>query len=230
MNKFLPFEQMLEKNGWENNTGCLGKYANLVGMLHPGLVKDLCEHLSKTKGYLVNYQIPLASVIGASTNGDLVEIGCWYGRTTQAFCIVPNNELRIHCVDTFLGSVEHQGELQGYKFKEDFINNTKDLSQVHSIIEKESAAASEDFEDETFDVVWIDAGHDYENVKTDITKWLPKLKTGGLMIGHDYPEPNDPDGGFEELTKAVNQYVRDSPKFRGFGWLFGVWAARKTNE
>lgn len=211
-----------------NNAGCLGKYANLVGLMHPQKVAEIVAHLSKTKGYLCNHQIPLVSVIGATTNGDLVEIGCWYGRTTKAFCLVPNNDLRVHCVDTFLGSKEHQKELQGYKFKDDFINNTKDLPQICSIIEKESAIAAEDFADDTFDVVWIDAGHDYENVKTDITKWLPKLKNGGLMIGHDYPEPTDPNGGFEELTKAVNKYARDNLKFRDFGWVWGIWGARKT--
>jgi predicted TIM-barrel fold metal-dependent hydrolase len=83
------------------------------------------------------------------------------------------------------------------------------------------------YPDRFFDYVWIDAAHDYENVKRDIESWYPKLKSGGVLFGHDYPEPTDPNGGFEELTKAVNETVRDDRRFGEFGWFCGVWGARK---
>lgn len=40
-------------------------------------------------------------------------------------------------------------------------------------------------EDESVDAVWIDAGHDTESVQRDITAWMPKIKPGGIMAGHD---------------------------------------------
>ena len=55
------------------------------------------------------------------------------------------------------------------------------------------------------DFVFIDADHSYEGVKRDITAWLPKLKMGGLMSGHDYANPGEPCG--MEVKKAVDEWA-----------------------
>jgi len=36
------------------------------------------------------------------------------------------------------------------------------------------------------DLVYIDADHSYESVKADISTWLPKVRKGGIICGHDY--------------------------------------------
>ncbi|MGH9347043.1 MAG: class I SAM-dependent methyltransferase [Vicinamibacterales bacterium] len=36
------------------------------------------------------------------------------------------------------------------------------------------------------DAVFIDAGHELDEVLADIAAWAPKLKPGGLFAGHDY--------------------------------------------
>ena len=49
-----------------------------------------------------------------------------------------------------------------------------------------SVEGSERFEDGYFDFVYLDAAHDYRNVSKDLQSWWPKLKSGGILSGHDY--------------------------------------------
>eukprot|EP00920_Eleutheroschizon_duboscqi_P007673 GHVT01017495.1.p1 GENE.GHVT01017495.1~~GHVT01017495.1.p1 ORF type:complete len:402 (-),score=17.59 GHVT01017495.1:196-1332(-) len=44
----------------------------------------------------------------------------------------------------------------------------------------------EEFHDEYFDFVYVDARHDRHSVRRDLDLWWPKLKPGGIMAGHDY--------------------------------------------
>ena len=46
--------------------------------------------------------------------------------------------------------------------------------------------AADVFPDGHFDVVYIDADHTREAVRKDIDAWLPKVRQGGLIGGHDY--------------------------------------------
>jgi hypothetical protein len=49
-----------------------------------------------------------------------------------------------------------------------------------------SFVAAAQFPDAYFDWVYIDASHDYEDVKRDLHGFLPKVKPGGWIAGDDY--------------------------------------------
>ncbi len=38
----------------------------------------------------------------------------------------------------------------------------------------------------TLDLVYVDAAHDYRNVRDDVIAWWPKLAAHGVMAGHDF--------------------------------------------
>lgn len=62
---------------------------------------------------------------------------------------------------------------------------------------KPSVEAAKEVKDEYLDFVYIDALHDYDHVKEDINAWVPKVRSGGLVIGHDYTPT------YRGLRKAV---------------------------
>lgn len=72
------------------------------------------------------------------------------------------------------------------------------------IIKKFSAEGAKDVEDGSLDFVYIDAAHDYENVKIDINAWAPKVRVGGIIAGDDFYDFPSGEGG---VMKAVTEYT-----------------------
>lgn len=69
-------------------------------------------------------------------------------------------------------------------------------------IKGESAASAEVLPDASLDWVYIDAGHSYAEVKADFEAWFPKVRTGGIISGHDYGE-NDCIG----VKEFIDEYI-----------------------
>ena len=73
------------------------------------------------------------------------------------------------------------------------IRNERNRVQVHRM---ESLEAVKLFPDRHFDLVFIDANH--IDCDRDIKAWLPKVKYGGYLCGHDFDEPR-----FPKIREAV---------------------------
>ncbi len=72
----------------------------------------------------------------------------------------------------------------------DDINNMKPLEGHYNLITTESPRCAEIYKDKSIDFVFIDGDHSYDAVIKDIKAWLPKIKTGGILSGHDYEIPS----------------------------------------
>ena len=67
-----------------------------------------------------------------------------------------------------------------------------------------SVKASRCFEDGELDFVFIDGEHSYEAAKADIEAWWPKVRSGGLLMGHDYDRQR-----FAGVCRAVDEFGRE---------------------
>ena len=114
----------------------------------------------------------------------VVEVGVYEGKSFAYLMVEMINagkRFNIFAVDSFTFTGEN-----GKSILDNFIENMKPVEGKYSIIKDQSWNAANKFEDGSIDFVFIDADHVYESVKRDILAWLPKVKKGGIIAGHDY--------------------------------------------
>lgn len=102
---------------------------------------------------------------------------------------------------------------KNYKTAADAVSKFIDRVRLIKAFSKDAATI---YPDKYFDFVFIDATHDEESVIDDNTLWLPKVKPGGYLCGHDY-------GCWEGVTKAVDKMFAGRVEFDAdFTWFVRV--------
>jgi hypothetical protein len=74
------------------------------------------------------------------------------------------------------------------------------------VIRASSEAASKLFWKNYFDLVYIDGLHNFDSVTKDIEMWLPLVRKGGILAGHDYGSVDKNISPYSEVKKAVDNY------------------------
>ena len=84
------------------------------------------------------------------------------------------------------------------------------------ILKMKSNTASTFFWEGYFDFVYLDASHLYKDVFRDIQLWMPLIKPGGAIGGHDYNSSRH-----RGVTRAVNKLFNkeDIEIFSNMVWL-----------
>lgn len=73
-----------------------------------------------------------------------------------------------------------------------------------AIFPMSSVEAADWVADASLDLVFIDADHTYKSVSADIRAWLPKVRPGGILAGHDYSS------FFPGVVQAVRELAQDT--------------------
>lgn len=120
----------------------------------------------------------------------MVEVGSYQGDSTVQFCKALG--CRVFAVDpwkNFYDATDSSSE----RYDMTNVEHNFDVHVEHFEVVKmkmDSEEGSKCFEDETLDFVYIDGNHTYEHVIADVRNWLPKVKEGGVIGGHDYTYPS----------------------------------------
>ncbi len=141
------------------------------------------------------YRLEIINLV--PTDGSMVEVGTLDGDFALDITGM-RLDIDLTCVDSWEGRFS--------KNKEGAINR---IGTKAEILEMRSVAGSKVFKDNSIDLVYIDAAHDFKSVTEDIEAWYPKVKSGGILAGHDFQTRID-DGywGPIEVEEAVTRWAK----------------------
>lgn len=130
----------------------------------------------------------------------VAEIGSWQGRSAKAMAMTVGQTLL--CCDPLYSDERIEDHNTFKKFNENLAPEI--ASGKARLVRKLSVDAAADVEailrGEKLGMVFIDGGHLFEDVSSDIARWKPMLEAGGILCGHDYGNEKD----WPEVTRAVD--------------------------
>lgn len=155
-------------------------------------------------GWLTKNEISILKYL-AYQSDDVVEIGCWKGRSTKE--LLESCKGNVFAVDHWNGTDTDFSSLASFgldvfsEFKKN-VGHYKNLQ----IVRGDSLSVVKNFVGKA-DMIFIDAGHSYEEIKADLEAWIPHTRK--IISGHDYCD------NYMGVKKAVdekfkNVYVVDS--------------------
>lgn len=166
-------------------------------------------------------------------NARVAEVGVLTGRLSEY--ILRNSDARVLMVDNWQ-TADNQPD--HYKATRDAHALHTDVARVANhreqsfavagrypghaeIREGRSTEVAATVEDGSLDMVFLDADHSYEGVRADIKAWLPRVRKGGWIGGHDYGN-DEPAYDFSGVKRAVDEVFSFVETDENFTWFVRI--------
>lgn len=154
-------------------------------------------------------------------SSQIVEIGSFQGRS--AICLasgISGNGTMVHSVDPHFG-IEAYGKNDSFNRLQKNIRARKLDTHVEYIV-KESLTAANEWEKENIGLLFVDALHDYDNVKADFESWSKYILDGGYLVFHDSVQPG--------VNKLLLEILNKESPFEPLGLRDSLFVFRKTGS
>jgi len=115
------------------------------------------------------------------TNGVVAELGVDHGDFSQKILDI-NQPAKLHLVDVWK-SKRYPEELFHKVHKKFEVEIKTGKVEINRGL---STEVVKDFPDRYFDWIYIDTAHSYSVSKSELETYLPKMKPGGIIAGHDF--------------------------------------------
>lgn len=184
--------------GWTNDDAdtVVGYRECECGQAHKGQIRSWQD----IPGWFDFPNVYAVAVQNAPKEATFVEIGAWLGKST-AFMLFAIREsgkqIEFNSFDTFKGSVTEPEHLRvveshGGSILEAARANLRAACWAgaeDALVESDSVAAAANYQDGEVDFCFIDGDHTEAGARRDIEAWLPKIRPGGILAGHDIDAP-----------------------------------------
>lgn len=139
------------------------------------------------------------------------EVGCFKGVSTEV--------LAMYC--------DHLYAIDPWADDEDIYNEFRLRMAGYpnvTVLRETSPQVCEHFDFGLFDLVYLDGMHTYKEVVDDIEAWLPLVRRGGFLCGHDYVDYKDSWAAqWIQVYAAVNDILGSPHKvYADSSWLYRV--------
>lgn len=146
-----------------------------------------------------------ASLVGDLKGGTVVEVGVYGGMSiSYAADAAIAGGTTIHAVDPWERRFEEGTDdwvrLSGVHRDFAAFLDACDLRGHVVEVPEFSVEASRSFADGSIDLLYVDGGHTYDDVRADLEAWWPKVRPGGLVLGDDYK-------AFEGVARAADEFA-----------------------
>ena len=173
------------------------------------------SHFYKNIHGWMNFENLYTEIVQNNSNGaHFVEVGSWKGKSAAYMAVEILNSgkhIQFDCVDIWSATSHTAEHSSGYYMPELlqdkdelfnlFLKNTAPVAHAINAIRLPSVKAASLYNDSSLDFVYIDASHEYIDVRDDILAWYPKVKDGGVLAGHDY--------NLLGVRRAVKEFFKD---------------------
>ena len=150
----------------------------------------------------------LGAMVAQMEKPVVLEIGSDIGDTAN-FLLDSNPELQLYSVDPYENYIDWNGK--PLNEREDMYNNLMNrlngYSNRFTQVRKTSDDAANDFQDEIFDVVFIDGLHTYDQLSKDCENYYSKVKPGGIFAGHDFTAIEGVNRAAKEFAAKVGKEI-----------------------
>jgi len=176
--------------------------------------QNVCEEIKK-----VNHRDMIPAMLKQiGLNNTQIEIGVWKG--DNLWLMHEAGPKRLIGIDLWAEATYPRENGEGlYERVLARFNQT-----AVTILRGSSVKQSESFAPESVDYVYLDAGHTYDDIISDITAWWPKIRSGGMLAGHDYAiGPAHRNRGVieavDEFRESNNHALFHTTKEKNCSWM-----------
>lgn len=116
--------------------------------------------------------------------------------------------LKLYCVDawsTYAGLNDYTDQNQLDEYLAHAMKRFEPYKGIE-IVYSLSMEAVKNFADASLDFVYIDANHEFPYVAEDLFYWSKKVRSGGIVSGHDYLKVKRKDG-MVQVKEVVHAYT-----------------------